>query len=192
MAGYQREKKQRPPMDARRLRDLALNYVGRYATSKARLVRYLSRKIGEVGWAEGAPPADLAALAQEFEELGYISDSSYAQMRAHGLAGRGYGHRRIEQDLRANGIDESLRADLLRIEESEADSDDFDAGKLEAVDRKAAAITFARRKRIGPYGKSIADPDLRRKQTAQMLRAGHDFDIVRKLVNAEPGCIPDF
>jgi regulatory protein len=192
MAGYQRDKKERPPMDTRRLRDLALHYVGRYATSKARLVRYLSRKIGEVGWAEDTPPADLQALAMEFEELGYISDSNYAQMRAHGLASRGYGHRRIEQDLRANGIDGSMRAALLRIGDDAADCDDFDTETLEAVDRKAAAITFARRKRIGPFAQCVADPDLRRKQTAQMLRAGHDFDIVRKLVDAEPGNVPEF
>lgn len=192
MAGYQREKKQRPPMDARRLRDLALHYVGRYATSKARLVRYLSRKIGEVGWADGAPPVDLPSLAREFEELGYISDSGYAQMRANGMAERGFGHRRIEQDLRANGIDDSVRAQLLRIGGDENDPNDFDPQRLLALDRNAAAITFARKKRIGPFAKSLADPDLRRKQTAQMLRAGHDFDIVRKLVNAGPGDEPEF
>ena len=179
-------------MDARRLRDLALHYVGRYATSKARLVRYLSRKVGEVGWAEGVPPADLVALAQEFEELGYVSDRSYAQMRANGMAGRGFGHRRIEQDLRANGIDDSVRAELLRIGGDGNDPNDCDSQRLLAVDRNAAAITFARRKRIGPFAQTVAEPDLRRKQTAQMLRAGHDFDIVRKLVNAEPGDVPDF
>ena len=179
-------------MDARRLRDLALHYVGRYATSKARLVRYLTRKIGEVGWAEGAPPVDLLALADEFEGLGYISDAGYAQMRANGLAGRGYGHRRIDQDLRANGIDDSLRAELLRIGDDESDPSDFVAQRLDAVDRRAAAITFARRKHIGPFAQSVAGADRRRKQTAQMLRAGHDFDIVRKLVNADPGNIPDF
>lgn len=133
---------------------------------------------------------DLLALAQEFEDLGYLSDTGYAQMRANGLASRGYGHRRIEQDLRANGIDDTVRGALLRI--SNAGEDDASSGThLEPVDRKAAAITFARRKRIGPYAPSLTEPEIRRKQLAQMLRAGHDYDIARKLVDAAPNSDPE-
>lgn len=191
MARHKRDRREKPPLDARRLRDLALHYVGRYATSKARLVRYLSRKIAEAGWAEDSPPVDLLSLALEFEELGYISDSGYAQMRANGLASRGYGHRRIEQDLRVNGIDDSLRSQLLRIGDEWDDAETISAQIMEPLDRKAAAITFARRKRIGPFADTNADSDLKRKQMAQMLRAGHDFEIVRKLVQAQPGSLPE-
>lgn len=191
MPRHQRKPKEKRPLDARQLRDLALHYVGRYATSKARLVRYLGRKINEVGWSDGEAPADLMALAQEFEDLGYISDAGYAQMRASGMAGRGYGHRRIEQDLRANGIAEPLRAHVLRIGEEDVAENSISALAPDVIDRNLAAITFARRKRIGPFAKEPSTPDLRRKQLAQMLRAGHDFEIARKLIASEPGVLPD-
>ena len=183
MAGYGNKKREKPPLNATTLRDLALFYVGRYATSKARLVRYLSRKITERGW-DGDERADLAALAEDFEARGYVSDASYAQMRASGMAGRGYGARRIGQDLQANGIDEAIRSALLTHHPDE--DEDIDA-TLTAIDHHAAALRFAKRKRIGPFANEPADVDLRRKQLGQMIRAGHDFALSRRLVDAAPG-----
>jgi len=46
-------------MDAKRLESLALRYVGRYATTRAKLRDYLLRKLGEADWdGEGAPDPD--------------------------------------------------------------------------------------------------------------------------------------
>lgn len=184
MAGYGQKKREKPPLNATTLRDLALFYVGRYATSKARLVRYLGRKITERGW-DGDERADLAALAEDFEARGYVSDAGYAQMRASGMAGRGYGARRIGQDLQANGIAEDIRSALLTHHPDEDDEDSDTT--LTAIDHHAAALRFAKRKRIGPFATERADVDLKRKQLAQMIRAGHDFSLSRRLVEAEPG-----
>ena len=57
-----------PPLNAEQLRELALRYVGKYATTRAKLRQYLTRKIRERGWADGAAP-DLEALAGRFAEL---------------------------------------------------------------------------------------------------------------------------
>ena len=46
----------------------------------------------------------------------------------------------------------------------------------------AAAMIFARRKRIGPYAKDPATPDIRQKMIAAMLRAGHSYDVSRKIL----------
>ena len=47
------------PLDDASLRDLALSYAGRYATTAAKLKHYLQRKLRERDWAgEDEPPVD--------------------------------------------------------------------------------------------------------------------------------------
>jgi regulatory protein len=167
-------KPKRPPkpLDPVRLRDLALHYVGRYATSRAKLSAYLGRKLRERGWAEGAVPADVAALVDDFDRLGYVDDAAFAASRARSLNQRGYGPRRVNEDLRAKGIGDADAAEALETS---------NAARWESADR------FARRKRIGPYATEAASPELRQKQMQAFLRAGHGFDIAKTFVRAEPG-----
>ena len=67
---YQRkEKRAPPPLDARRLNDLALHYVARFATSETKLEAYLQRKLRERGW-EGEGDPGLAALTERFIAAG--------------------------------------------------------------------------------------------------------------------------
>ena len=46
----QRPRKTAQPLDGQRLDALALHYVGRFATTRAKLVQYLHRKLRERGW----------------------------------------------------------------------------------------------------------------------------------------------
>ena len=160
-----------PPLDEAALRDLALRHVARFATSRGKLIAYLNRKLRERGWG-GADPADPEALADRFVDLRYIDDAGYAVMKSASLARRGYGARRIEEDLRAAGISESDR------EQADAQI---------ASERWMAADRFARRKRVGPYATAPIDPKQREKAIAAFLRAGHDYAIARKWVDAAPG-----
>jgi regulatory protein len=80
----------------------------------------------------------------------------------------------VHEDLRAKGIAES---------DAEDARSETDAQKWQSADR------FAQRKRIGPYATEAATDELKRKQFAAFLRAGHDFDIARKYVTALPGTI---
>src|SRR3954451_19657369 len=81
------------PLDTERLRELALRYVGKYATTRAKLRQYLVRKIRERGWHGAAP--DLERLAGRFAELGLIDDAAYALAKSRSLSARGYGKRRL-------------------------------------------------------------------------------------------------
>jgi len=157
----------RPPLDSRRLEDLALRYVGRYATSRAKLVGYLSRKVRERGWGADSEP-DFDALANRFSELGYVDDAAFALAKSQSLTGRGYGKRRLEERLRLAGIGD---------EDGSAAREHADAN---AVD---AAIRFAERRRIGPYGASDGDPRTRERSLAAMVRAGHSFNLARVIVD---------
>jgi regulatory protein len=170
-----RQKTAKPPLNPTKLRDLALHYVGRYATSTARLSQYLNRKIRERGW--DGPAADIEAMIANFVDLGYVDDASYAAARARSLTQRGFGLRRVNEDLRAKGINEA---------------DSVDARDQAAAESWQAAERFAKRKRIGPFAVDPAPAELRQKQLQAFLRAGHGFDIARKFVDAPPGAHPDF
>ena len=163
------------PLDEEKLRDLALHYAGRYATTRAKLVAYLQRKLRERGW-EGDRPPDPDALAARFADLGYVDDAGFAAMRGAALTRRGYGVRRVGEVLRAAGV---------------ADGDLRPAIDDAAAARWAAAEAFARRKRIGPYAAETVQREQREKRIAAFLRAGHDYDTARRWVDAAPGEMPD-
>lgn len=159
-----------PPLDRESLDRLALRYVERFATTRARLAAYLDRKIRERGW-EGLA-ADTAALAERMAALGYIDDRAFAAARARSMARRGLGARRVAQAFHAAGI---------AAEDAEAVAPEIDG---QAVD---AALALARRKRIGPFAAEPAPRELREKQLAQMVRGGHSFALARRIVEMAPG-----
>lgn len=155
------------PLDAAALDRLALRYVERFATTRGKLADYLRRKIRERGW-EGEP-ADPAAVAQRMAEFGYVDDRLYAESKAAALGRRGLGARRVTAALREAHVDEADAEDLAPA----------------IADRAVeAALTFARRKRIGPYGTPVADRAGREKQLAAMLRAGHAMTLSRRIINS--------
>jgi regulatory protein len=164
----------RSPLDAEALNRFALAYVGRYATTRAKLATYLSRKIRERGWAgDESPPIE--AVVARFVDAGYVDDAAFAAARSGTLTRRGFGSRRIGQVLSADGIDRDVAVS-------------FDHDEQTAFD---AAETFARRRRIGPFSQAVADDAARRKALSAMVRGGHDFALARRFVDASPGEIPD-
>lgn len=171
MTNARSAKKPPPPLNDERLRGLALHYVGKYATTQAKLGAYLTRKIRERGW-DGERRTDVAALVDQFAELGYINDAQFAEARSRAFVRRGYGERRLNEDLRASGIGES---DAVPAKEHMTES------------AFVAAENFARRKRIGPFANETAPPEKLQKQLHAFLRAGHQFEIAKRFVNAQPG-----
>jgi regulatory protein len=55
----------------------------------------------------------------------------------------------------------------------------------------AAALRFAKRKRIGPFAAGEPDREARQRAFAAMMRAGHKMDVVRQVLNASAGDIPE-
>ncbi len=161
------EKRPPKPLDARRLNDLALHYVARFATSAAKLADYLRRKLRERGW-EGEGEPDVAALTANFVAAGYIDDAAYARAKSGALLRRGFGARRVGQVLNAAGIAEETRAEVRASDAAQ----------------RRAALALAMKRRFGPFGPPPADRAAREKQVAAMLRAGHPLDFVRALLSA--------
>jgi regulatory protein len=166
----------RQPLDSAALERLALDYAGRYATSRAKLAAYLRRKIQERGWAgEDAPPVD--PLIERFAQLGYIDDRMVAESRGRSLTTRGYGPRRLDSALRALGINEEDAAEAL---------DRARDGAWEV------ALAFARRRRLGPFAEGAMDESARRRAFGAMIRAGHDVGTVRKILDLDSKDVPDW
>lgn len=171
MTNARSAKKPPLPLNDEKLRALALHYVGKYATTKGKLGAYLTRKIRERGW-DGDRRTDVAALVEQFAELGYIDDAQFAEARSRSFVRRGYGERRLNEDLRAAHI---------------SDGDAIPAKEHMTESSFTAAENFARRKRIGPFASEAAPPEKRQKQLQAFLRAGHGFAIAKRFVDSEPG-----
>ena len=168
-----RSDRPRKPLDAARLDELALAYVARFATSRAKLSRYLLRKIGEGDWnGPGEARAVCDTLVAKMERLGFVDDRQYAAMRGAAMTRRGLGVRRVQAQLWVDGIDE------------------VDAGEaVEAAEGAAltAALGFARRRRFGPYAVAgVTDLAQRERQVAAFARAGHSLALARRILATAP------
>ncbi|WP_338502938.1 RecX family transcriptional regulator [Sphingomonas kaistensis] len=165
-----RERRARP-LDQPALQELAFGYVARFATSRAKLSSYLSRKLRERGWSGDKDP-DVAAVVDKVVGLGFVDDAAFAGMKAASLTHRGYGRGRVRQALAASGIGVEDGSEALALAEDQ---------------QMAAALRFAQRRRIGPYAETQGDMAARQKALAAMLRAGHPMDLARRVVGAAPG-----
>lgn len=165
------KRKPRPPLNRETLNALALAYVGRFATTRAKLRSYLHRKVSERGW-DGGPAVDLAALAERFAAQGYVDDAAYALSKSRVLTGRGYGLRRLDQSLRVAGVD---------------DADAAPARAHARSDAVESALRFAERRHLGPFASEAADRKMRERALGAMIRAGHGFGLARAILDLPPG-----
>ena len=164
-------RKVRPPLTTEALKELALTYVGRFATTRAKLASYLKRKLAERGWEDSHPP-DVSAIVEGLSELGYVDDAAYAMAKSRALTGRGYGARRVRESLRSAGVGEP---DSAAAQE---------AAQAEAVE---AALRFAQRRRLGPFGDGQGDRPERERALAAMIRAGHPFSLSKAILSLQSG-----
>jgi len=174
MAG-RNPKKPRPAVDREGLNELALAYVAKYSTTRAKLAAYLQRKVRERGWEGSGEPA-IEHLVQRFAQTGLVDDASYALSKSRSLSERGYGTARLRQTLRAAGV------------EAEDSAGAHDLAQEAAAE---AALRFARRRRIGPFADSLPDRKGKERALAAMIRAGHGFELARAVIECEPGVLPD-
>ena len=167
------------PLGETALRDLALGYVARFATTGAKLEGYLLRKLRERGVVEDedgrVQPPDVAALVKRLIELGYVDDVAYARSKTRDLTARGFGAKRVEQALWTAGIDENVREETAPGE----------------AETRRAAILLAKKRRFGlfripPQEEEPAEQSQKRrdKQVAAMLRAGHRFEHITFILDA--------
>jgi regulatory protein len=168
----------RPPPDEASLREAALGYLARYATTETGLRRVLHRRIDlwarqcagrdDVSERAAAAKASVGGIVARLVELGLLNDAAFAESRARGLALSGRSRRGIAARLMAKGIDpEQARAVLPESEEAEL----------------ASALILARKRRIGPFRKTETD---RNKELGVLARAGFPRGIALRALEMEP------
>ncbi len=118
---------------------------------------------------EGGVDADTAAQAVErMIELGLVDDERYARRLASDLfTYKHFSARRVAQELQKKGISRDIAESAAA--EIGGEQDDLQQ-----------AIDFLRKK----YYNRLGDEEQRRKTTQAMLRAGFDYDTVRRAVTA--------
>ncbi len=166
---------------AKYLDNAALYYLSRYATSAENLKRVMMRKVNRSAQFHGTDAEEGKALIEDmigrFRASELLDDAAYAKTRADGLHRRGNSARVIRGKLRQKGVgDDDIRAAL------EALGDDLEDGQDPEL---AAAVTLAKRRRLGPYFNGEASNDTREKHLAALARAGFSYDIARRVIDAE-------
>ncbi len=136
---------------------LALRYLSYRPRSEFEVKNYLRQK--------GCEPQVSEAVLAKLRSLHYLDDPSFAQIWARSrLESRGYGPRRVEQELRLRGIDakvirETIQQSLQRTSEQESArrilTKRFGGGSL--VDAKARRRAVALLQRRGFSSKVIFD-----------------------------------
>ena len=173
------------------LHEAALAYLARSAASVDSVKKSLERRIAN--WARRAKRAgrdaeEVASLAAGSRELiapilarlgevGLVNDTAFAESRAKRMSASGRSRRAIAAHLQQKGIAQAT------VREASA----VDAGA-----ELAAAITFARKRRLGPFARD-EDPDLtreerrlaERKSLGTMARAGFDFGMCERVLRMD-------
>ena len=122
--------------------------------------------------AEAAPAAAelIDALIARYRQSGLIDDAAYAAARVQSLHRRGESMRGMRARLAAKGVTAAEAAEaILGLRAATPDPD------------LAAACSFARRRRLGPYRRSAADHN---RELAAFVRAGFS----RRLAEAVLAC----
>ncbi|OJX72710.1 MAG: regulator [Magnetospirillum sp. 64-120] len=160
------------------LENAALHYLERFAASTTGLRRVLMRKIDRSVAHWGGERADHVAqvdtVMAKLTRLGYLDDQAYAAMKTRALNRQGKGSRAIRATLAAKGVEaETIAQALDGLAEDHAEPD------------LAAAIRLARKRRLGPYRPADKRAETRAKDLAALARSGFDFDIARRVIEAE-------
>jgi len=160
------------------LEKAAYRYLERYATSRANVRRVLERRVERSVYAHGtAKDNGLAAVEEvmaKLDSLNLLDDRSYAETRALSLLRRGASGQAIRAALLAKGVEEDLiRQAIDNLKQGWADPE------------LAAALTYVKKRRIGPCRDPEARKANRERDLAALGRRGFDYDLALKVVDAE-------
>jgi regulatory protein len=169
------------------LHEAALAYLARGAASADSVQKTLERRTSnwarralragldaEVVAADAAAARELAtAVVDRLREVGLLDDVTFAQNRAKRMSSAGRSRRAISAHLAQKGVDSATVREAVT----------HDAGA-----ELAAAVAFARKRRIGPFSREEppSDRDAKRameqKALGAMARAGFDFSVCQRVL----------
>lgn len=166
------------PVTADTLEAQALDYLARFASSAANLRRVLRQKVERSARLHGTDRevgmAAVDRLVARLAAAGALDDARFAEGRAHSLFRRGASRRTIAAKLAEKGVGDGEIATALAS---------LDA--LAADPELAAAVAYARRRRIGPFRAAEDRAAHRDRDLGALGRAGFGLALARRIVDAE-------
>jgi len=169
------------PITAKYLQNAAAFYLERYPSTAEGLRRVLLRRVRRAEMTQ-SPIMDnveqaIAAIVAKFVGAGVIDDKAFAQTKARALHRRGTSGKLTRQKLRMAGVDgDTLDQAMAGLDE-----------ELHVDPRQRefqAAAALARRCKLGPYRPEKDRKDKRDRDLAAMARAGFDYALARKVIDA--------
>jgi regulatory protein len=162
------------------LDQIALDYLARFATTKKRVQEMLTRRIRRSAHFHGDDPTEmLAAIPSVIEKLErnrFLDDQAFAGMKAASLTRRGTSRRQIGAKLSQLGITQDMQGTAME-------------GLVEEFgDTEAAAIAYAKRRRLGRYRARHIAGEQRlvqaKRDLSAMARAGFSFTLAKRVLGA--------
>ncbi|MDA0220178.1 MAG: RecX family transcriptional regulator [Proteobacteria bacterium] len=158
----------------------ALHHLERYATSSENLRRVLTRKVwkaarlAEEGSAvdEEAAAAWIEAVVEKLQRAGALDDRAYAEGRVVSLRRQGESARGIAMKLGAKGVPRETVEAALELDEPENDD-------------AAAAVAYARRRRLGPWRRPDEREERHDRDMAALARKGYRLELCRRVIEAQ-------
>ena len=169
------KKRQPKKITPQRLKNIALYYLKRFESSTQNLRQVLRRRVNDYAyhnpeWHKQEAYEWIEELLADFERLGYLDDARYAEMKVKDYAASGKSARYIVGKLKLKGIGESEVIALLENQE---------------YDPFAAALHFAKKKKIGPFRDESVREENRQKDLGALVRAGFDYDTASQVLSYE-------
>jgi regulatory protein len=155
----------------------ALAYLERYSASADSLRRVLLRRVERSHRVHGTDRNEGAAwvesLVQRYRDAGVIDDRRFAEFRAASLRRQGRSRRAIAEALALKGVDRDLANAALAAADANTPEPEL-----------AAALAYARRRRLGPFRPVKLRAAKRDLDLAALGRAGFSYDVARRIVEA--------
>lgn len=163
---------------AKYLERAALYYLGRYAASAEQLRRFLQRRVIKSARFHDQDAQEgfelIETLLLKLQEARFLDDRLFAASRARGRHKRGQSARAIAAYLKTKGIsDEDISEALAGRAEDQSEPE------------LAAALTYCRKRRCGPYRPDEARQDYLNRDLAALARQGFSYDLARRIVEGD-------
>lgn len=161
-----------------RLRNIAIYHLERFSTNAENLRRVLERRVYK---AARHHETDMDQAKQWIGEIidglvrsGAIDDTKYAEGKTLSMLRRGQSIRKVRSYLTAKGVDRETTNKALAAAADTMGNPDLQAAR-----------TYAMRRRFGPFRADTPTQVTKQKELAALGRAGFQYDIARKIVEAE-------
>jgi regulatory protein len=163
---------------SRWLRDQALRYLDRFATTTQKMHDHLYRKSQAGAEVYDIEEAELRArINKEIDKLvssGFLNDREYAASKARVMAKQGKSLNQIRRKMIELNLSEEIQAAAVS-----GLGDDTDI-----MDKRSAA-RYVRKRKFGPYKSDGSRKERLQKELGSLARNGFSYDIAIQVLNLE-------